>query len=283
MAVTTPDFDRARAPRAPRAAPKKAAAKSALPFPDHRAPTAADCAEVAEVLTQLHGRVRRPKPNAPPSAEATWTASCGGVNSVLDALVRTILSQNTTNSNSSRAMRGLQARFVGDYAAVCRAPVAEVAASIRCGGLANIKAQRLLAILADLQARHGQLSLEYLRDWTTPAVLAELTRYPGVGPKTAGCVLLFCLQRDVFAVDTHIFRITRALGWVPPHANRVTTQLHLDARVPDQLKHALHVLLIRHGKTCMRCAAQGRPQRPSPIPCPLRLPAPAGRAVPALR
>jgi endonuclease III len=113
------------------------------------------------------------------------------------------------------------------------------------------------------------VSLEHLRPLGDAEIKAALMQYPGVGPKTASCVLLFCLGRDSFAVDTHVFRIAKQLGWVPPKATREQTHTHLDARVPKHLQYALHVLLIRHGKSCYRCAAQGRPQQPPLGPCPL--------------
>jgi adenine-specific DNA glycosylase len=85
--------------------------------------------------------------------------------------------------------------------------------------------------------------------------MKELIKYPGIGPKTASCVLLFCMQRPSFAVDTHVFRLCRWLDWVPPKATRNSAYSHCEVRVPDHLKYALHQLFIRHGKTCPRCRA----------------------------
>jgi endonuclease III len=223
-------------------------------FSDWPAPTAAECEEVTERLARLHGRVRRPKQ----VVARPETDSCGEVPTILDALVRTILSQNTTNKNSRGAMRSFLTRFEGDYEKVRVAKTSEVVDSLRQGGLANIKGKRIKAIVEALFAERGEVSLEHLRP------LGD-----GVGPKTASCVLLFCLGRDSFAVDTHVFRIAKQLGWVPPKATREQTHTHLDARVPKHLQYALHVLLIRHGKSCYRCAAQGRPQQPPLGPCPL--------------
>ncbi|KAJ5734602.1 HhH-GPD family base excision DNA repair protein [Penicillium manginii] len=105
-------------------------------------------------------------------------------------------------------------------------------------------------------ASQNLLSLNHLHNLPTEEVMTELTKYPGIGVKTAACVLLFCLQRPCFAVDTHIFRITKWLGWVPADlATEVTAFRHLDARIPDHLKYSLHQLLIKHGKLCPRCRA----------------------------
>ena len=77
---------------------------------------------------------------------------------------------------------------------------------------------------------------------------AELCRFKGVGPKTASCVMLFELQRQDFPVDTHVWKIAIALGWVPKSASRDQTYEHLNEIVPDEIKYELHVLLVRHGK-----------------------------------
>lgn len=90
---------------------------------------------------------------------------------------------------------------------------------------------------------------------TDNEVVQELISYPGIGPKTASCVLLFCLARPSFAVDTHVFRLCKLLGWVPASVkdDRVMAQMHLDLRVPNELKYGLHVLMIRHGRVCKGC------------------------------
>jgi endonuclease-3 len=69
---------------------------------------------------------------------------------------------------------------------------------------------------------------------------------------------LFCLGRDSFAVDTHVYRLSKLLGWVPPKADRVLAQAHLDLRVPDELKYGLHVLFIQHGRACAGCKNTGK-------------------------
>jgi len=101
------------------------------------------------------------------------------------------------------------------------------------------------------------LSLDHLHLLSSEDAFAKLIQYPGIGPKTASCVLLFCLQRPSFAVDTHVFRLSKWLGWVPrDKATRNSTYAHLDVRIPDDLKYPLHYLFIRHGKTCGWCSAK---------------------------
>ncbi|KAH0358157.1 DNA glycosylase, partial [Aureobasidium melanogenum] len=112
------------------------------------------------------------------------------------------------------------------------------------------------------RAESGVLSLDHLHLLSNEDAFARLVKFPGIGPKTASCVLLFCLQRPSFAVDTHVFRLCQYLAWVPkevqkgqPPVNRETTFAHCEARVPDDLKYPLHQLLIKHGKECPRCRA----------------------------
>ena len=106
------------------------------------------------------------------------------------------------------------------------------------------------------RAEENVLSLDHLHSLSSDEAFDELIKYPGIGPKTASCVLLFCLQRPSFAVDTHVFRLCKWLGWVPPDsATRNNTYAHCDVRIPDELKYPLHVLFIKHGRTCGRCRA----------------------------
>ena len=125
---------------------------------------------------------------------------CGARKLVLDALVGTILSQNTTDTNSRRAFAALKLAFPS-WEAVRTAPVAALAEAIRCGGLADIKAGRICAILDALHAERGECSLEHLRAEPDEAVKEALRRFKGVGAKTISCVLLFCLQRAEFPVE----------------------------------------------------------------------------------
>ena len=101
----------------------------------------------------------------------------------------------------------------------------------------------------------GTLTLDYMHAMSAESAFAKLITFPGIGVKTASCTLLFCMQRPSFAVDTHVFRLCKWLGWVPENATRDMTFAHCDVRVPDRLKYSLHQLLIRHGKECGRCRA----------------------------
>ncbi|KAI6027059.1 DNA glycosylase [Pisolithus marmoratus] len=161
---------------------------------------------------------------------------------VLDSVIGTILSQSTSSQNYTRAKLG------------------EVAHAIKCGGLANKKASTIQTLLKSVQAKHGKYDLQHLHRSEIPNgdAMRELVSYKGVGPKTAACVLSFCLGRQAFAVDTHVFRLTKMLGWVPKGANPVDAQAHLELRIPPELKYGLHVMMVRHGRTCRGCRNGGK-------------------------
>ena len=247
------------------------------PFPDFPRPTPADAERVHALLSRAHPDLAaRRAPDAANDAART----CGSVPNVLEALIGTVLSQHTSSRNAGAAQRGLDAAFGRrGFAAIASAPHADVVAAIRAGGLAQRKATVIQGVLHAVHARHGTYSLQHLvsrraGDGESDAgkgdavaegartasitvsdedAMAELVSYDGVGPKTAACVLLFCMGRAAFPVDTHVFRLARLLGWVPPRADRVAAQAHLELKIPSELKYGLHVLMVRHGKRCKGC------------------------------
>jgi endonuclease III len=99
------------------------------------------------------------------------------------------------------------------------------------------------------------LNLDYISKLDVDEAMEELIKLPGIGVKTASCVILFRMQIPSFAVDTHVHRLCNWLGWVPAGTSRDKTFSHCEVRVPDHLKYSLHQLFIRHGKKCYRCRA----------------------------
>ena len=166
---------------------------------------------------------------------------------VLDELVMTVLSQHTSDVNSSRAFAGLKERF-SSWEEVVEAPVSELAHSIRSGGIAQVKAGRIQQILREIEAREGRLSLDRLSEISDDEVDAYLCSLPGVGPKTAACVMVFSMGRAAFPVDTHVHRVVKRLGWVGEKASADLTQRELTPRIPPPIRYELHVQLIRHGR-----------------------------------
>lgn len=181
----------------------------------------------------------------------------------LESLIKTILSQNTSDVNSDRAFASLKHAFPS-WQEVLDAPEAALADSIRAGGLANIKAPRIQALLRSVKAAHGALDLSDLRGMEPFRAREYLESFHGVGRKTAACVLLFALQQPVFPVDTHCLRIGKRLRLVAPSASADTAHEVLDRAVPDDCKLRLHVSMVRHGRA--RC----RPSHPDCEACPVR-------------
>ncbi|TLD09559.1 hypothetical protein PspLS_11824 [Pyricularia sp. CBS 133598] len=229
------------------------------PFPNFPHPTPAECKRAHRILAKLHGA--RKRPTVPLTAGPAGRAGCGDAPSVLDALVRTILSQNTSDSNSARAKRSMDRAYGGrhdNWPAVVEGGVGKLEEAIRCGGLSVVKSRVIMSILESCVERYGVYSLDHLREASDEEAMREMLAFKGVGPKTASCVLLFCLGRESFAVDTHVHRLTGMLGWRPAGTSREEAHLHLDARIPDEDKYGLHVLLITHGKRCAECKAGGK-------------------------
>ena len=181
---------------------------------------------------------------------------------MLDELVATVLSQNTSDANSSAAFERLRQKFT-DWEAVRRAPAARIARAIRRGGLSNVKAPRIKAILEHIHHERGELSLEFLHDMPPEEAVAYLSGFPGVGPKTAACVLLFACRKPILPVDTHVYRVSRRLGLIGPKVHAAKAHEQLARMVPARFVLEFHILLIRHGRTL--CTARN----PKCEKCPL--------------
>ncbi len=181
----------------------------------------------------------------------------------LAELVQTILSQNTSDVNSDRAYASLCDRYDEDWEAVRSAPLDELADAIRMGGLPNIKAKRIQAVLNQIGEQRGDLDLRFLRDRSLEEGRAFLRGLDGVGPKTAACVLLFSCGKPAFPVDTHVHRVSVRLGLAAPKATAEQAHQVLESSVPADLAYAFHMDLIRHGREI--CKAQ----RPRCAACPV--------------
>ncbi len=165
----------------------------------------------------------------------------------LDELVLTILSQNTNDTNRDRAYADLRGRLPA-WDDVADAPLPVIERAIRSGGLAPTKAPRIRAVLRALRDRGSALDDRALRRIRHDRLFALLVGLPGVGPKTAACVLLFSLDRPYFPVDTHVHRVAIRLGLVPSNATAVRTQETLQAALAAEQMYEVHMNLIRHGR-----------------------------------
>lgn len=178
-------------------------------------------------------------------------------------LVLTLLSQNTSDANSGRAFIRLLDAFP-DWPSLLDADVKAIERAIQPGGLAPTKAPRLQALLREVWSRCGSFDLSFLREWPLDEAQAWLRSLPGVGPKTAACVLLFSLGLPALPVDTHVHRVAKRLGLAPEKSTAEQAQELLEPMLAPEQVYPFHIQLIRHGRRT--CSAQ-RPKCPA---CPLR-------------
>lgn len=246
------------------------------PYPYRKSPTPEACEEVHQILTHLHGDIKQPDKIPPASLEIS---GCGEVPCVLDALMRTLISGNTMMALANTSIKNVAAHYgtqkLGtgagsiDWEKVRLGTHEELVQLVRVAGSGPTKAKNIKKILdmvyeenlgmPDESRAPVLLSLDHLRNMSKDEALARLVAYPGIGIKTAACVTLFCLRIPCFAVDTHVLRFCRWLGWVPQKADADNCFRHGDVKVPDHLKYGLHQLFIRHGQQCFKCRKASRP------------------------
>lgn len=165
----------------------------------------------------------------------------------IDELVSTILSQNTNDKNRDVAFNALIARFP-TWEEVRDADPDEVINEIRPAGLANQKGPRMQQVLRQITEERGELNLDFLKDYSAEEALAWLTRFNGVGPKTASIVLQFALGIPAFPVDTHIYRVSGRLGLRSDKMTADQAHPHLAALFPPETYGPGHLNLIRLGR-----------------------------------
>ena len=184
----------------------------------------------------------------------------------IDELVLTVLSQSTNDRNRDRAYQRLRA-LLPSWEQVREAPVAEVEEAIRPGGLSNQKAERIKRILDAV----GEDDLGWLEHAPVPQGRDYLCALPGVGRKTAACVLLFSFGRPDVPVDTHVYRVGRRLGLFRPGASLEEAHDEAERLLGLEDAYELHLGLLRHGRrTCVARA-------PRCGECPLLSLCPTGR------
>lgn len=165
----------------------------------------------------------------------------------ISVLVGTILSQNTSDLNSKRAFDSLRANF-SSWEAVLAAETDSLVEIIKIGGLAKIKAERIKLALQAIWQKQGSFDLGFLKDLPLSQAKAWLRKLPGVGPKTAGCVLLFAFNRPALPVDTHVFRVARKLGLIDSKVSIERAHEILESQVPPDDIYQFHLNMIEHGR-----------------------------------
>lgn len=167
----------------------------------------------------------------------------------IDELIRTVLSQNTSDVNSLKAFAVLKRNF-RSWDDILSTDTRKVAAMIKHAGLANIKAKRIKEVLAEIKRREDALKLSSIKNLSVEDSLIYLMSLKGVGPKTAACVLLFSFAKPIMPVDTHIFRVTKRLGLIDDMGIKEAHEA-LSKIVPRDLIYDFHLGIIEHGrKTC---------------------------------
>ncbi len=181
----------------------------------------------------------------------------------LDGLMLTLLSQNTNDRNRDRAFEKLKSEYPR-WEMAAEAPIEKLVDLIRVAGLGDTKASRMKRILGILKDKFGSYSVDELRNWDPAKAREFLVSLPGVGVKTAACVLVFDLEVPAFPVDTHVARISRRLGWVPEKTAPDKIQEYLEATLPPGRFRGAHLNIIEHGRGicsarkpgCDRCNAK---------------------------
>lgn len=169
----------------------------------------------------------------------------------ISELILIILSQNTADHNSRRAFSNLLARF-GDLYEVANADVEEIVRAIKIGGLANVKAPRIKEILIQILVEKKSLDLRFLEQLSIDEARSWLLKLPGVGPKTAACVLLFSLGKPVLPVDTHVHRVAKRLALVGSQVSAEKAHQILGKMVNEQDVYRFHMHIITHGRRICR-------------------------------
>jgi endonuclease-3 len=182
----------------------------------------------------------------------------------IDELVSTILSQNTNDINRDVAFNRLKEKFP-DWEAVRDAVEGEVIDAIRPAGLANQKGPRMQAILRQITEERGTLDLDFLKGKNREEAHQWLSRFKGVGPKTAAIVLQFSLDIPAFPVDTHIYRVTGRIGLRPEKMNVEKTHAWMERLfLPEQFGPG-HLNIIQLGREICH------PRNPGCEICPLNI------------
>lgn len=165
----------------------------------------------------------------------------------IDLLVQTMLSQNTTDTNSYKAFRNLKIAYP-TYEDLLKAPEEEISEHIKVGGLAEMKAKRIKEALLRIKNDAGSIDLRFLSRLSKTEAEEYLLALPGVGPKTVAVVLLFGFGFPLMPVDTHVYRVSKRLGLVPEGASINEAQRILEKITPQSKYLSLHLNLIRHGR-----------------------------------
>jgi len=164
-------------------------------------------------------------------------------------LISTILSHRTTQKNEDQAYQNMWRRF-GSWEAIRDAPVEELTKALAPSNFPEVKAPYIKGVLTQIYALRGEPSIDFLRDLPTDEALKWLMDLPGVGIKTATLVLLFCFQKPVMPVDTHVHRVSQRVGLIGPKVNPTAAHPLLLALLPADpyVLYNFHIANLKHGQ-----------------------------------
>jgi len=181
----------------------------------------------------------------------------------VDTLIATILSQNTNDKNSYQAYQNLKKKYK-TWEEVAKLPRAEIEKVIKVAGLGKQKSEAIKAFLSSLKKNKEKIDLAYIKKMNDDDILAELTSIKGIGVKTASCVLLFSLDRNVCPVDTHVHRTLNRIGIVKTKSPDKTFD-SINKNLSDGIAHQFHTNLIKLGREVCK------PAKPLCSFCPVQL------------
>ncbi len=164
----------------------------------------------------------------------------------VDLLIATILSQNTNDTNSYKAYQNLRKHFP-NWDMLINIPIDLLENEIRTAGLAKQKANAIKEFIVKIYETKKKINLNYMSGMKNEDAITELTRFNGIGVKTASCVLLFSFDRDVCPVDTHVHRTLNRIGIVKTSSPNKTF-FELNKNFPENIAHSFHTNLIRLGR-----------------------------------
>ncbi len=179
----------------------------------------------------------------------------------IDTIIGTILSQNTNDQNSYKAYKNLKDNFK-NWDKVADLKASQIEGYIKIAGLGKQKSKAIYGLLQSLRKKQDAVSLDHIKDNSDEEILDELTSYNGIGVKTASCVLLFSLGRNICPVDTHVHRTLNRIGLVKTN-NPEKTFYNILNKIPGNTAHSFHTNLIRLGREICK------PTNPNCIGCPL--------------
>ncbi|MCK9281473.1 MAG: endonuclease III [Melioribacteraceae bacterium] len=164
----------------------------------------------------------------------------------IDMLIATILSQNTNDNNSYKAYIALKEKYK-TWDALLNVEREEIEEVIKIAGLGKQKSSAIKNVISELNKKFGKIDLDFINEMTNKDAVSELICFPGVGVKTASCVLLFSMGKDICPVDTHVHRTLNRIGLVKTNSPDKTFEA-INKNFPKGIAHQFHTNLIKLGR-----------------------------------